>query len=87
MDSLNASRIAGGNSAYGRSQSDFYPTPPDVTVALMRFLNLPRTTSVWEPATGEGDMAGVLQTYFETVYTTDILDGADFLKSGIDAAD
>ena len=87
MDSLNASRIAGGNSAYGRSQSDFYPTPPDVTVALMRFLNLPRTTSVWEPATGEGDMAGVLQTYFETVYTTDILDGTDFLKSSIDAAD
>ena len=87
MDSLNASRIAGGNSAYGRSQSDFYPTPPDVTVALMRFLNLPRTTSVWEPATGEGDMAGVLQTYFETVYATDILDGTDFLKSSIDAAD
>ena len=87
MDSLNASRIAGGNSAYGRSQSDFYPTPPDVTVALMRFLNLPRTTSVWEPATGEGDMAGVLQTYFETVYTTDILDGTDFLQSSIDAAD
>ena len=87
MDSLNASRIAGGNSAYGRSQSDSYPTPPDVTVALMRFLNLSRTTSVWEPATGEGDMAGVLQTYFETVYTTDILDGTDFLKSSIDAAD
>lgn len=87
MDSLNASRIAGGNSAYGRRQSDFYPTPPDVTVAIMRFLNLPRTTSVWEPATGEGDMAGVLQTYFETVYTTDILDGTDFLKSSIDAAD
>ena len=80
MDSLNASKIAGGNSAYGRSQSD-------VTVALMRFLNLPRTTSVWESATGEGDMAGVLQTYFETVYTTDILDGTDFLKSSIDAAD
>ena len=31
MDSLNASRIAGGNSAYGRSQSDFYPTPPEAT--------------------------------------------------------
>ncbi len=87
MDSLNASRISGGNSAYGRRKLDFYPTPPDVTVALMRFLNLPRTTSVWEPATGEGDMARVLQTYFETVYTTDILDGTDFLKSSIDAAD
>lgn len=62
MADVSASRIVGGNSAYGRSQSDFYPPPPDVTVALMRFLNLPRTTSVWEPATGEGDMAGVLQT-------------------------
>lgn len=41
----------------------------------------------WEPAAGEGDMAGVLQTYFETVYTTDILDGTDFLKSSIDTAD
>lgn len=87
MADVSASRIVGGNSAYGRSQSDFYPPPPDVTVALMRFLNLPRTTSVWEPATGEGDMAGVLQTYFETVYATDILDGTDFLKSSIDAAD
>lgn len=73
MADVSASRIVGGNSAYGRSQSDFYPPPPDVTVALMRFLNLPRTTSVWEPATGEGDMAGVLQTYFETVYATDII--------------
>ena len=87
MADVSTSRIVGGNSAYGRSQSDFYPPPPDVTVALMRFLNLPRTTSVWEPATGEGDMAGVLQTYFETVYATDILDGTDFLKSSIDAAD
>ena len=29
MDSLQASRIAGGNSAIGRRESDFYPTPPD----------------------------------------------------------
>ena len=41
----------------------------------------------WEPAAGEGDMAGVLQTYFETVYTTHILDGTDVFKSSIDAAD
>lgn len=87
MDSLNASRIAGGNSAYGRRQSDFYPTPPEATVALLQFLNLPKNTTIWEPAAGEGDMAGVLQAYFETVYTTDILDGTDFLKSSIDAAD
>ena len=35
MDSLQASRIAGGNSAIGRRESDFYPTPPEVTVALL----------------------------------------------------
>lgn len=78
MDSLQASRIAGGNSAIGRRESDFYPTPPEVTVALLDFLRLPENTVIWEPAAGEGDMAGVLQTYFETVYTTDILDGTDF---------
>lgn len=87
MDNLQASRIAGGNSAIGRRESDFYPTPPEVTVALLDFLRLPENTVIWEPAAGEGDMAGVLQTYFETVYTTDILDGTDFLKSSIDAAD
>lgn len=41
MDSLQASRIAGGNSAIGRRESDFYPTPPEVTVALLDFLRLP----------------------------------------------
>lgn len=87
MDSLNASRIAGGNSARGRRQSDLYPTPPEVTVALLQFLNLPKNATIWEPAAGEGDMACVLRAYFETVYTTDILDGTDFLKSSIDAAD
>ena len=87
MDSLQASRISGGNSARGRRQADFYPTPPEATVALLQFLNLPKNTTIWELAAGEGDMAGVLQAYFETVYTTDILDGTDFLKSSIDAAD
>ena len=87
MDSLQASRISGGNSARGLRQSDLYPTPPEATVALLQFLNLPKNTNVWEPAAGEGDMAVVLQNYFETVYTTDILDGTDFLKSSIDAAD
>lgn len=84
MDSLNASRIAGGNSAYGRSQSDFYPTPPDVTVALMRFLNLPRTTSVWEPATGEGDMLqAIMACGYGSSFGTDISEGFDFLSPDI----
>ena len=37
---LIGSRIAGGNTAYKRSNADFYPTPPDVTFALLDFLRL-----------------------------------------------
>lgn len=87
MDSLQASRISGGNSANGRRSGDFYPTPPEVTVALMDFLNLPSNTIIWEPAAGEGDMAGVLMTFCDEVYATDIIDGTDFLQSSIDDAD
>lgn len=87
MDSLQASRIAGGNSAAGRRQSDLYPTPPEVTVALLRFLNFPSGVSVWEPAAGDGDMADVISQYAFPVYVTDIRDGTDFLQSSIDDAD
>lgn len=87
MDSLQASRISGGNSEAGRRQSDLYPTPPEVTVALMRFLNFPSGVSVWEPAAGDGDMADVISQYAFPVYVTDIRDGTDFLQSSIDGAD
>ena len=87
MDSLQASRIAGGNSMTGRRQSDLYPTPPEVTVALMRFLNFPSGVSVWEPAAGDGDMSDVISQYAFPVYVTDIRNGTDFLKSCIDDAD
>lgn len=87
MDSLQASRISGGNSATGRRNGDFYPTPPEVTVALMDFLNLPSNTVIWEPAAGEMDMAGVLMTFCDEVYATDIIDGTDFLQSSIPDAD
>lgn len=81
MDSLQASRISGGNSATGRRQSDFYPTPPDVTVALMRFLKLPAGTDIWEPARGQGDMVRALADCGMAVYGTDIRDGIDFLTT------
>nr|DAI48763.1 MAG TPA: adenine-specific methyltransferase [Caudoviricetes sp.] len=87
MDSLQASRISGGNSAAGRRQSDLYPTPPEVTVALLRFLNFPSGVSVWEPAAGDGDMTDVISQYAFPVYATDIRDGTDFLQSCIDCAD
>lgn len=79
MDRLQASRISGGNSATGRRQSDFYPTPPEATIALVQFLRLDRGTVVWEPASGEGDMGQALEACGLTVYSTDIRGGQDFL--------
>ncbi len=46
MNSIQASQIMGGNGAKARKASDLYPTPPEVTVALMRFLKLPRSTQI-----------------------------------------
>lgn len=89
MNSIQASQIMGGNSATGRRQSDFYPTPPEATIALVQFLRLERGTVIWEPAFGEGDMGQALGACGLTVYGTDIRGGQDFLvrdhPDGIDA--
>lgn len=81
MDSLTASRIAGGNTAYKRSASDFYPTPADATEALLRFLKLPANTTIWEPACGENHMVDVMKNHGYQVIGTDILSGTDFLTT------
>ena len=81
MDSLQASRIAGGNTAYKRAASDFYPTPPDVTIALMRFLGLDKRTIIWEPACGEGHMVRAMEAMGYRVIGTDIQSGNDFLTA------
>ena len=84
MDSLQASRITGGNSAIGRRRSDFYPTPPEVVTALLDFLRLPKETVIWECAAGEGDMvAAIRECGYNGVYGTDISDGFDFLSPDV----
>lgn len=84
MDSLQASRITGGNSAIGRREADFYPTPPEVTVALLDFLHLPENTVIWEPAAGEGDMLETIRACgYERAWGTDISEGFDFLSPDI----
>lgn len=77
----NARAIIGGGVAHKRVASDFYPTPPDVTEALMRFLRLPMGTVVWEPACGEMDMAEMMRAWGCDVIATDILTGTDFLTA------
>lgn len=78
---LLGSRINGGNTAYKRSNSDFYPTPKEVTQSLIDFLNIDRKLVIWEPACGEGHMVKVFKENGYSVIGTDILTGTNFLQS------
>lgn len=80
MESVTASRIVGGNTAYKRVASDFYPTPADATQALLDFLKLPAGTTIWEPACGENHMVNVMQANGYNVIATDVQTGDDFLQ-------
>lgn len=88
-DNLFGSRIMGGNTVYTRDGADFYPTPPDVTEALLQHLSLPKGTVIWEPACGKGDMVDVfIHSGYETI-ATDLNDqgygetGIDFLTTDL----
>lgn len=81
VDSLVASRITGGNTSYKRVQSDFYPTPVEVTQALLNFLKLPEGTVIWEPACGENHMVNVMEGNGLRVIGTDIAAGMDYLTA------
>lgn len=74
-----ASRINGGNSARGRRESDYYPTPPEVTFALLDKLSISPIYTIWEPACGHGHMVRVMERMGYRVIGTDIQSGTDFL--------
>lgn len=79
------SDVLANRSAKDRRKLDYYPTPPEVTHALMQFLELPSYLNVWECAAGEGHMANVIAEYGHHVVSTDIREtgfgsgGRDFL--------
>lgn len=66
-----------------RAAYDFYPTPPEATLALLSAETF--DGSVWEPACGEGHIAKVLTGRGHEVIATDLVDhgfglpGRDFL--------
>jgi hypothetical protein len=64
--------MAGGNPTEGRQKNDFYPTPPEVTHALMRAQTF--TGEILEPACGDGSMARVIASYGHTVRSSDLID-------------
>jgi len=53
---------------------NFFPTPPWATRALLEHVIPFATGTCWEPAAGEGHMAGVLAEYFSEVWRTDVHD-------------
>lgn len=57
-----------------RRPQDFYPTPPDVVIALLNFLQIqPKSKTVWEPCCGDGSISKVLIDYgFGSVTSSDI---------------
>jgi hypothetical protein len=79
METRTATQIIGGNPSQRRSETDFYPTPSDVTKTLLDFLDLPKTNIIWEPACGEMDMVSVMQSAGYAVIPTDLKYGHDFL--------
>ncbi len=78
-------QLTGGNFNNNRRELDFYPTPKEVTIALMEYLNLP-PRRIWEPACGNGAMSKVLESYRHTVISSDIsgssygIENLDFLS-------
>ena len=91
---MSAVALANGGDRSKRRELDFYPTPPDATHALMRFLAakgaIKKDSLVWEPACGNGAMSNVIAEYVSDVYSTDIRQtgfghgGLDFLGASFD---
>jgi len=71
-----------GGKKENRRELDFYPTPPDVTIALMNMLRLGKSV-VWEPACGDMAMSDVIKSFGHEVISTDIIHGADFFETTI----
>lgn len=88
-----ASAIIGSQKTHKRKAADFYPSPPDVTLALLKHLRLPRGTVVKEPACGTGEMAVVLDHAGLVVQASDLRrtgygrGGVDFIANPGQKAD
>jgi hypothetical protein len=74
--------VLANKSAVDRSSTDFYPTPPEATIALMKFLDLPEDSVIWEPACGEGHMSKAIESMGYRVISTE-LNETSFGENGV----
>lgn len=79
-----ASAIVGAQKTHKRKEADWYPSPPDVTEALMQFLRLDPGQYIWEPACGDGAMARMLERHGHNVLSTDLREKSGYGEGGID---
>ena len=70
-----------------RQDKDFYPTPPECTIALLDFLEskmlLRKTDSIWECACGNHAMVDVMRERGYNVHASDIITGIDYLECNL----
>ena len=83
MSVKEVNKIVGANQKNKRQKNDFYPTPAEVTGALLDFLQMPVGARIWEPACGQNHMVDVMRGNGYYVIGTDIQDGVDFLTSDL----
>lgn len=71
-----------------RQEKDFYPTPPECTIALLDFLEskmiLRKTDAIWECACGDNAMVRVMSNRGYSVIGTDVSFGYDYLSPNLD---
>lgn len=78
--------VLANKSAADRDSTDFYPTPENVTFALIHYLDL-RGALIWEPACGAGHMAEAIKKTGNAVVATELhsqgygIGGVDFLTA------
>ena len=85
---MQAVGLANSSHDVKRREKDFYPTPANVTHALMNFMHdndlIEPQSTIWEPACGDGAMSVVLESYGYEVISTDIREDSGYGKGGID---
>jgi hypothetical protein len=82
MADIEAYKINGGGDPAKRHERDFYPTPEEVTRAIMEILHPDKNIKIWEPACGEGHIVKALNNMgYMNVIGTDILTGTDYLTA------
>lgn len=85
---MKAAAIIGGDQG-NRQEADFYPTPPEATIALINFLDAQNINfySVWEPACGDGAISKILESNLYDVLSTDLRRESGFGTGGVNFLD